>query len=67
MSKRETPMVRWYWNQVGGTLVEEFCAVRSTRKNDPRYMDAIMIRGGVRKILKKIDIGDIKGKDIILI
>jgi hypothetical protein len=28
MSKLETPMTRWYWHQVGGTLIEEFCAVR---------------------------------------
>jgi len=67
MSKHEIPMVRWYWTQVGGTLIEEFCAVRSSNKNGPRYMDAIIIEGGDRKILKKIDIADIKGKDIILV
>jgi hypothetical protein len=27
MSKHETPMTRWYWRQVGGTLIEEFVAV----------------------------------------
>lgn len=27
MSRRETPMTRWYWKQVGGTLIEEFCVV----------------------------------------
>jgi hypothetical protein len=27
MSKRETPMALWYWEQIGGTLVEEFPAV----------------------------------------
>jgi hypothetical protein len=28
MSKLDTPMTRWYWQQVGNTLTEEFCAVR---------------------------------------
>jgi len=31
MSKHETPMTRWYWQQVGGTLIEEFRAVRGSR------------------------------------
>ena len=32
MSKHETPMTRWYWQQIGGTLVEEFVAVKGTSK-----------------------------------
>ena len=27
MSKHETQMTRWYWEERKGTLVEEFCAV----------------------------------------
>lgn len=60
-------MVCWYWNQVGGTLIEEFCAVSASKQNGPRYMDAIIIKGGNRKISKKRDSADIKGKDIIII
>ena len=31
MSKLETPMTRWYWKQVGGTLIEEYPAVRRSK------------------------------------
>ena len=30
MSKRETPLTRRYWQEIGGTLIEEFPAVRCT-------------------------------------
>ena len=30
MSKRETPLTRRYWREIGGTLIEEFPAVRCT-------------------------------------
>jgi hypothetical protein len=30
MSKHETPMTRWYWQQVGGTLIEEFVAAQGS-------------------------------------
>ncbi len=30
MSKNETPMTRWYWKQLGGTLVEEFIVVHGS-------------------------------------
>ena len=39
MSKHETPMTRWYWHQVGGTLIEEFCAVRGSRSCGTRLLD----------------------------
>ena len=28
MSKHETPLTRGYWKEIGGTLVEEFLAVK---------------------------------------
>jgi len=31
MSKLETPLIHKYWSQVGGTLVEEFLAVRPSK------------------------------------
>jgi len=33
MSKLETPMIEEYWRQVGGTLIEEFLAVKRTYTN----------------------------------
>jgi hypothetical protein len=32
MSKRETPMTRWYWQQTGGTLIEKFVVVKGHRQ-----------------------------------
>src|SRR2546425_11695496 len=43
MSKNETPMIRWYWNQIGGTLVEEFPAVCRTALCGQRLLDAIIL------------------------
>ena len=34
MSKNETPLTRLYWESIGGTLVEEFPAVRRGPEQD---------------------------------
>ncbi len=39
MSKRETPMTRWYWSQVGGTLREEFRLVDGVEDVGLRLVD----------------------------
>ncbi|MGI9468325.1 MAG: hypothetical protein ACR2OA_14490 [Rubripirellula sp.] len=52
MSKLETPMTRWYWKQVGGTLIEEFHAVRKSPTNARRLIDGVIIHGGETKIAK---------------
>ncbi len=66
MSKKETPLIRKYWSQVGGTLIEEFPAVRLTRHNSQRYIDAIIISGEETKIAKASEIS-LEGKDIICV
>ncbi len=43
MSKNETPLIHAYWKKVGGTLIEEFPAVKGTNTNGPRRIDAIFI------------------------
>lgn len=53
MSKNETWMTRWYWNQVGGTLVEEFLAVRRTETCGQRLIDGVIIRGDKKRLAKK--------------
>jgi hypothetical protein len=50
VSKLETPMIRWYWQQFGGTLVEEFCAVRRGEGCSNRLIDAVL-----RSIFEKYD------------
>jgi len=66
MSKRETPMTRWYWQQVGGTLIEEFVAVKGTSKCGVRLLEGVIIKDGDFGIAKQSEVS-IDGKDVIVI
>lgn len=66
MSKHETPLTRKYWDEVGGTLVEEFPAVKKGKDNSQRLIDGVIILGEDKKILSWIDVS-LKDKDIIVI
>ena len=66
MSKLETPLIHKYWSQVGGTLVEEFPAVRPSKDKGKRFIDAIIIPNGDKKILKWNEVS-LKGKDILCV
>jgi hypothetical protein len=43
MSKRETLMTLWYWEQLGGTLIEEFPVVRRSHGTGARLLDAVIL------------------------
>jgi len=66
MSKLETPMTRWYWKQVGGTLIEAFHVVRKSPTNARRLIDGVIIHGGETKIVKSPDV-DLSGKDVTVV
>lgn len=66
MSKKETPLTRRYWREVGGTLIEEFPAVKASPDNGKRFLDAVIVINGENKIAKFNEIS-IKGKDIIVV
>src|SRR6188474_3238409 len=66
MSKLETPMTRWYWQQIGGTLVEEFCAVRRSQTCSVRLLDGVIIKGGERRIAKQSEV-IIEGQDVVVV
>ena len=68
MSKNETPLTRKYWSSVGGTLVEEFPAVRRSREKDcgQRLIDGVIILRGPNRIAHWSEV-DLEGKDIIVI
>ena len=66
MSKLETPMTRWYWQQVGGTLVEEFCAVPRSCDCSNRLIDGIIIKGGEFRIAKQSDV-TVDGADVVVV
>jgi hypothetical protein len=68
MSRHETPMILEYWNQVGGTLIEEFQMVKRGPLCGPRRADAVIVLGGEQR---RVPLGerniDIAGKDVIVV
>jgi hypothetical protein len=66
MSKHETPMTRWYWQQVGGTLIEEFLAVSGSESCGQRLIDGVIVLGGEKRIAKKGDVS-LEGKHIVVV
>jgi hypothetical protein len=66
MSLRETPMLRWYWRQVGGTLVEEFLAVRRGSTNARRLLDGVIICGGEHRIAPHREVS-LEGQEVIVV
>jgi arginine deiminase len=66
MSKHETPMTRWYWQQVRGTLIEEFIAVEHSETRGRRLLDGVIVQGTEFRIARQSDVS-IEGKDIIVI
>jgi hypothetical protein len=66
MSKHETPMLHWYWNKVGGTLVEEFKAVTKTSTTGQRLIDGIIILNQPKRLAHWSDVS-IEGKDVIVV
>ena len=66
MSKKETPLTRWYWKQVGGLLIEEFQIVEGTGASSPRYADGLIVLGEPPAIstTRHVDIAD---RDVIVI
>lgn len=66
MSKNETPLIRKYWSTVGGTLIEEFLAVRRGNRTGQRLIDAIIIPDGETKVTHWKDVC-VEGMDIICV
>jgi hypothetical protein len=66
MSKKETPLTRWYWRQVGGLLVEEFQVVTHTSTNSPRYVDGLIVLGEATTLSETRAV-DISGRDVIVV
>ena len=66
MSKRETILVEKFWKEAGGTLIEEFLAVRGTRDQGRRLVDGVIIKGGPRRKVKASD-AKIAGRRIVVV
>ena len=69
MSKHETPMIRRFWEEVGGTLIEEFQAVPPTATCGRRRLDAVILPDEPRKRLKgkEVQAVSLKGKNVVVV
>ena len=67
MSLNETPMTIWYWEQVGGTLIEEFLVVKAANGRGKRALDGLIIVGGPKERLSPGSKVDIAGKDVLIV
>ena len=66
MSRLETPMTRAYWKRVGGTLIEEFPAVKGSATCGPRQLDAVILPNGEHRIAHWSEV-EIEGQDVIVV
>jgi hypothetical protein len=66
MSTHETPMTHWYWQQVRGTLIEEFVAVQGSSTSGRRVLDGVIIKGGEFRIAQQREVS-LESKDIIVV
>ena len=66
MSKHETPMIRSYWQTIGGTLVEEFPVVKASPTCGPRRLDAVILPNGPRRIANWREVS-LEGEDVIVV
>lgn len=66
MSKHEKPLIDEYWEQIGGTIVYEFCMVRRAQTNAPRFLDALILPNQETKIAQSSEV-ELEGQDIILV
>ena len=66
VSKHETPMIRWYWKQAGGTLIEEFRAAKRSNDCDPRLLDGVIVRNRETRIADRSEVS-LKEEDVIVV
>jgi len=59
-------MTRAYWNEIGGTLVEEFQVVPRGKNHGQRLLDAVIIPDGPNEMRHWSEV-DIEGKDVIVV
>ncbi len=67
MSQIETAMVLWYWEQVGGRLIEEFRAVPPGSDHGHRDLDAIILPGEERERMGRGTKVSLEGADVVVV
>ena len=66
MSKLETPLTHWYWEKIGGLLIEEFPVVRAAPGQGKRYLDGLIVLGEPTSRTTFKDF-DLRGRDVVVI
>ena len=66
MSKRETPLTRRYWREIGGTLIEEFPSVRRSLNQGRRLLDGVVILDAPHLIVNHREV-EIENQDIVVL
>jgi len=66
LSKLETLLTRWYWEKIGGLLIEEFPVVRDAPGQGKRFLDGLIVLGEPTSRTTTMDF-DIRGRDVIVI
>jgi hypothetical protein len=67
MTRHETRMTSWYWDQVGGLLKENFVAVKRAPGAGRRVLDALIILDPGRRRLGPTERPEIAGKDVVIV
>ena len=66
MSKFETRLTRRYWNEIGGTLIEEFPAVRLAPNQGRRLIDGVVVLDGLHVVAGHGEV-EIENREIVVI
>ena len=66
MSKRETPLIRRFWQEVGGTLIEEFPAVKRSRTRGQRLLDGVILPKKETRIANWREVS-LEGEEVIVV
>jgi len=66
LNNKETPLLHQFWKETGGTLIEEFYAVRRSSSHSERRIDGVIIKGEKNVIKPQAEVS-IESKDIIAV
>jgi hypothetical protein len=66
MSLHETPMLLRYWARVGGTLAEEFPAVRRSAAASQRLLDGVIVLDGEHCRVPPNEL-EVAGRNIVVV
>jgi hypothetical protein len=67
MSALETPMTRRLWDEIGGTLFEEYAAVRPSCATGAGRLDGLVLVDGPFRLARRGEAPDLSGQRLIVI